>query len=344
MSKPSLREALACLDEFSETVASNLDEADWSTRREILRTLIASRGDRARANPIVYRINFPLFAKKASKAGSEKVLHFCWRRGFSTVGQCGFEPSGLVPARPRPTRSSMRRGAMRSGHPNVRFVRYADDWCVFITRGSKRYAERLRDRIREMLDRDCGVRLSDEKTRITHVRDGFDFLGFHMTLGIGQGGTSCTQDQGPTESNHSHRPEVERSDALSATPGEWCSPNRSRLCRDSWLVQLLSYRPQFQSGGEYAGPPGVLDCNENVVSQVRPHDGEVPAQIPIWLRHRHRRKLYADASPGSEDGLLVFTLQIRIGQALVAISKTSIGKSTFDSWKVDAQAAWTPRL
>jgi RNA-directed DNA polymerase len=55
--------------------------------------------------------------------------------------------------------------ARRSGCPNVRFVRYADDWCVFITRGSKRYAERLRDRIREVLDRDCGVRLSDEKTR-----------------------------------------------------------------------------------------------------------------------------------------------------------------------------------
>jgi hypothetical protein len=78
--------------------------------------------------------------------------------------------------------------AMRSGRPNVRFVRYADDWCVFITRSSKRYAEKLRDRIREVLDRDCGVQLSDEKTRITHVRDGFDFLGFHMTLRIGQGG------------------------------------------------------------------------------------------------------------------------------------------------------------
>jgi 5-methylcytosine-specific restriction endonuclease McrA len=79
--------------------------------------------------------------------------------------------------------------AQRSGRPNVRFVRYADDWCVFITRGSKQYAEKLRDRIRELLDRDCGVRLSDEKTRITHVRDGFDFLGFRMTLSVGKGGT-----------------------------------------------------------------------------------------------------------------------------------------------------------
>ena len=78
--------------------------------------------------------------------------------------------------------------AQRHQRPNVRFVRYADDWCVFITRGSKRYAERLCDRIRKLLARDCGVELSDEKTRITHVRDGFDFLGFRLTLGVGQRG------------------------------------------------------------------------------------------------------------------------------------------------------------
>jgi hypothetical protein len=78
--------------------------------------------------------------------------------------------------------------AWKKGHPNVRFARYADDWCVFITRGSKRYAERLRDRIGEFLAQHCGVELSMEKTRITHVRDGFDFLGFHLQLGIGQRG------------------------------------------------------------------------------------------------------------------------------------------------------------
>jgi len=78
--------------------------------------------------------------------------------------------------------------ASKAGRPNVRFARYADDWCVFITRGSKRYAERLRDRIREFLVRQCGVELSTEKTHITHVRDGFDFLGFHMELGTGQRG------------------------------------------------------------------------------------------------------------------------------------------------------------
>ncbi|MCX5673238.1 MAG: group II intron reverse transcriptase/maturase [Planctomycetota bacterium] len=75
-----------------------------------------------------------------------------------------------------------------NGRPNVRFVRYADDWCVFITRGSKRYAGELRDQIQSLLLRECGVELSLEKTHITHVRDGFDFLGFHLELGIGKDG------------------------------------------------------------------------------------------------------------------------------------------------------------
>lgn len=74
------------------------------------------------------------------------------------------------------------------GRPDVRFVRYADDWCVFITRGSKQYAENLRDQIRDFLDRECGLALSGEKTHVTHVRDGFDFLGFRLIQENGQSG------------------------------------------------------------------------------------------------------------------------------------------------------------
>ena len=74
------------------------------------------------------------------------------------------------------------------GRTNIRFVRYADDWCVFITRGTRRYAERLRDEISEFLLRECGLRLSVEKTLITHIRDGFEFLGFELSRGIGTHG------------------------------------------------------------------------------------------------------------------------------------------------------------
>ena len=78
--------------------------------------------------------------------------------------------------------------ACRRGEPNLRFVRYADDWCVFLTRVNKQYAESLRDEIKSFLHKQCGLRLSVEKTRVTHVRDGLDFLGFRLQQGIGQKG------------------------------------------------------------------------------------------------------------------------------------------------------------
>ncbi len=55
------------------------------------------------------------------------------------------------------------------GGTNVRFVRYADDWCVFITRASKRYVAALRDQIRDFLAESSGQSLSEKKTRITHI-------------------------------------------------------------------------------------------------------------------------------------------------------------------------------
>jgi RNA-directed DNA polymerase len=76
----------------------------------------------------------------------------------------------------------------KKGQLNVRFVRYADDWCVFITRGSKRYAEKLREEIAQFLRKECSLELSVDKTHITHVRDGFSFLGFQLGCGIGKSG------------------------------------------------------------------------------------------------------------------------------------------------------------
>jgi len=75
-----------------------------------------------------------------------------------------------------------------NGLVNIRFTRYADDWCVFITRGTKEIAENLRNEIEQFLKRECGLRLSQEKTLITHVRDGFDFLGFHLLCSTGKKG------------------------------------------------------------------------------------------------------------------------------------------------------------
>jgi len=56
-------------------------------------------------------------------------------------------------------------------------VRYADDFVVFCE--TKEDAERVIDLLRVWLAT-RGLRLSDEKTRIVHLTEGFDFLGFNV--------------------------------------------------------------------------------------------------------------------------------------------------------------------
>lgn len=61
---------------------------------------------------------------------------------------------------------------------NCALIRYADDWLL-LTNGSKAEAYRLRDEIQTFLTEELKLELSVEKTHVTHVNDGFNFLGFH---------------------------------------------------------------------------------------------------------------------------------------------------------------------
>lgn len=85
----TLRDALACLDDFTASIGTNLEQADWTTRREIQRTLIDRVVIEESQARIVYRINFPLFAKKANKDGNAKCLQFCWRGDHAALWRSG---------------------------------------------------------------------------------------------------------------------------------------------------------------------------------------------------------------------------------------------------------------
>ncbi|WP_080943730.1 group II intron reverse transcriptase/maturase [Methanosarcina barkeri] len=60
---------------------------------------------------------------------------------------------------------------------NVNFVRYADDFIV--TAKTEEIAEEAKELIKIFL-KDKGLELSEEKTLITHINDGFDFLGWNF--------------------------------------------------------------------------------------------------------------------------------------------------------------------
>ncbi|NEP70371.1 MAG: hypothetical protein F6K25_02300 [Okeania sp. SIO2G4] len=56
-------------------------------------------------------------------------------------------------------------------------IRYADD--LIVTANNRETLENIRETLKQWLY-ERGLQISDEKTRIVHIRDGFNFLGFNL--------------------------------------------------------------------------------------------------------------------------------------------------------------------
>ncbi len=66
----------------------------------------------------------------------------------------------------------------RAGEPVMKLIRYADDFVVMV-HGTRSDAEALRDEVSSVLA-PIGLRLSEPKTRVCHIDEGFDFLGWRI--------------------------------------------------------------------------------------------------------------------------------------------------------------------
>jgi RNA-directed DNA polymerase len=69
-----------------------------------------------------------------------------------------------------------RRKRRRNGLGNWRLIRFADDFVVMVN-GTRAHAEALREETATVLA-PMGLRLAEEKTRVVHIDEGFDFLSF----------------------------------------------------------------------------------------------------------------------------------------------------------------------
>jgi RNA-directed DNA polymerase len=83
-----------------------------------------------------------------------------------------WNPEGVMGTRSR------RATRKRKGLGNWRLVRYADDFVLLVT-GDRHHAEALHAEVSAVLA-PLGLRLALEKTRVVHIDEGFDFLGFHI--------------------------------------------------------------------------------------------------------------------------------------------------------------------
>jgi RNA-directed DNA polymerase len=73
----------------------------------------------------------------------------------------------------------------RHAEPMYRIIRYADDFVIMVS-GTKAHAEGLMEEVAGVLAT-VGLRLSQEKTRVCHIDEGFDFLGFRIQRRIKRG-------------------------------------------------------------------------------------------------------------------------------------------------------------
>ncbi len=71
-----------------------------------------------------------------------------------------------------------RKALRKRGGATYRIVRYADDFVVLVA-GQRKHAEAMRDEVSKVLA-PVGLRLSDAKTTVAHIDEGFDFLGFRI--------------------------------------------------------------------------------------------------------------------------------------------------------------------
>lgn len=75
----------------------------------------------------------------------------------------------------------------KRGLANFVYARYADDF-VILCNGTHEQALQMRKEVHDYLQEHLHLRLSLEKTKVTHLDDGFDFLGFRLQRSLGHKG------------------------------------------------------------------------------------------------------------------------------------------------------------
>ena len=155
----------------------------------------------------------------------------------------------------------------RQGLSNHYIVRYADDFVVLVS-GTQAHAEALKDEVAKVL-RPMGLKLSDQKTRICHIDEGFDFLGHRIRRDRKRGSTKRYVYTYPCRA------------ALAAVKAKVRTLSRER--RNQTLTSLLSRLNPILRGWttyfRYAVPKATFNYLRAFTWR----------RVVCWLRHKHLR-------------------------------------------------------
>jgi RNA-directed DNA polymerase len=137
-----------------------------------------------------------------------------------------------------------------------------------LTNGSKEEAYRLRDEIQTFLRDELKLELSVEKTHITHVNDGFDFLGYHVQR-------SVSRNDRPT---------------MLVTPSHKAQERLQTTVKEMTGRSRYQDKPLLKITALGAVRRGWMTCyrNCNTKETAKDLDCWVNQRLFIWLRNRHR--------------------------------------------------------
>jgi RNA-directed DNA polymerase len=135
-----------------------------------------------------------------------------------------------------------RRQRRRKGIGNYLYVRYADDFVV-LCNGTKAEAHAMQEELKGVLST-MGLTLSEEKTKVTHITEGFTFLGYRIIKKMGRNGRMVAKVEVPETAIKTFRMKMLRIlsprttsesvnakiDAMNALTRGWCEYYRS--CND----------------------------------------------------------------------------------------------------------------
>ena len=182
----------------------------------------------------------------------------------------------------------------RAGLANYRIVRYADDFVVLVA-GTKAHTEALREDVARVLA-PMGLRLSEAKTKVCHIDEGFDFLGFRIQRRLKRGTTRRVVYTYPSKK------------ALASIVGRVRALTR-RSSHPTLAVLLRQLNPVLRGWCTYFRH-GVSKATFGYLDQYTWH------RVVRWIRKRHNRakwdallRRYLPGWRPVEDGVVLFQPQ-----------------------------------
>jgi group II intron reverse transcriptase/maturase len=153
---------------------------------------------------------------------------------------------------------------------NAVMTRYADDFCI-LWNGTHEQAKLLKAELRQFVWDELHLELSEEKTHITHMTDGLDFLGYHIQWELPKDG---------------HKPWLR------------VTPTRANLARFRAKLKAQTKRQttQITPDTKFKSLNRIIQGWGNYYQHVSfSHDAHkldfwINRRVLIWLHHKHQRR------------------------------------------------------